>query len=495
MHDWSSRPVSRAWTIVACVVMALPLCLSVRADPDLWWHILAGRAIVASGTVPSVDSWSYTFAGAAWTNHEWLADVLLASSWDHLGTLGLLLVRGLCLVVFVGCMALAMWGRWPHPVAVVLLVGLPLSLNAALLNLRPQALSYVLVAVVLALLEPLRRGRQWPLWVLPGLFMLWANLHAGFAFGLLLAGVGPVSIARGWELAPAHCAAAQRRSLFALLCSIAAVCITPHGVRLLRYIVTELGAAHPYLPEWNPPDGAMVPIVALTVALALGLGLAAGERLRPTEWIGLGVAFVLTLRNQKFIILVLMLSSLCVASSLSALSRRHAQRLAGWAQHSRGPLGTLLFALAIVVGANAPWGLAGRIPVDSHSYPSGALAWLRASRGTGRLWCPLGWGGYALYHLHARYRVAIDGRNTTLYPVSFVVEQTEALYSGQLAPILALSPDLILTYGTGPLFDALERSGRYARLYRDAASAVFVRRGADFTPAPHELPVRADFPG
>ena len=35
----------------------------------------AGRWIAAHGTVPAVDVFSYTFAGAPWFNQEWLSQV------------------------------------------------------------------------------------------------------------------------------------------------------------------------------------------------------------------------------------------------------------------------------------------------------------------------------------------------------------------------------------------------------------------------------------
>lgn len=483
------------WGLLLCVGMAVPLCLSAQADADLWWHILSGRSILADRALPTVDSWSYTFAGAPWTNHEWLADVVLAVCWDWGGTLGLLTLRALLVLVFTVSLGIAVWRRWPHPLALVFLVGVTLPMNAALINLRPQAFSYVFVALSLALLECVRSGRRWPFVALPFLFALWANLHAGFVFGAGLVALGLVLIPRGWDGTPALSPTHQRHALLALAATFGAVCLTPHGFELLRYIVTEMGAPHPYLPEWNPPEGAMVPLVFLGVAVPAGLAAVARERLRPTEWIGLAVAFVITLRSQKFIILVLMLGALSIASSLGALWRRHSGRWGAWAAFSRHWASALLFAAAIVAGGRAFWGPPGRIPVSPGVYPTGAMAWLRESMGTGRLWCPLGWGGYALYHLGDRYKVAIDGRNTTVYPVSFVVEQTEALYAGQLEPIERLAPDVILTYGSGPLFEALERAGSYERHYGDATSAVFVRRGAGFTPAPQTPPSRLDFPG
>jgi hypothetical protein len=47
-------------------------------DPDSHWHIAVGNWILAHGTVPTVDSFSFTFAGQPWIAKEWLSQVLLA---------------------------------------------------------------------------------------------------------------------------------------------------------------------------------------------------------------------------------------------------------------------------------------------------------------------------------------------------------------------------------------------------------------------------------
>src|SRR5256714_9473133 len=46
-------------------------------DPDLWWHLASGRVIIATGTIPHVDLYSFSAAGQPWVMHEWLADLMM----------------------------------------------------------------------------------------------------------------------------------------------------------------------------------------------------------------------------------------------------------------------------------------------------------------------------------------------------------------------------------------------------------------------------------
>jgi hypothetical protein len=49
-------------------------------DSDAGWHIRSGERILASGTLPHTDTFSFSKAGETWIAWEWLADVAVATS-------------------------------------------------------------------------------------------------------------------------------------------------------------------------------------------------------------------------------------------------------------------------------------------------------------------------------------------------------------------------------------------------------------------------------
>lgn len=66
---------------------------------DLWWHLAAGREIWNRSGIPSTDSFSFTFAGREWLNHEWLWDAVFwrlyelhpeTIAWFNLGIIGVI---------------------------------------------------------------------------------------------------------------------------------------------------------------------------------------------------------------------------------------------------------------------------------------------------------------------------------------------------------------------------------------------------------------------
>ena len=73
-----------SWPLAAGLVLFvwLTTAKSLLADPDSHWHVTVGNWILAHGAVPTVDIYSFTFAGQPWIAKEWLSQILLALAYD-----------------------------------------------------------------------------------------------------------------------------------------------------------------------------------------------------------------------------------------------------------------------------------------------------------------------------------------------------------------------------------------------------------------------------
>jgi hypothetical protein len=94
---------SAPWTLILAIAIATADSFG---SHDLWWHIPEGRIILATGHLPITDSCSFTAFGQPWRNHEWLAQVLLATAWDKFGALGLKLLKLGCAATLMTSIAL-----------------------------------------------------------------------------------------------------------------------------------------------------------------------------------------------------------------------------------------------------------------------------------------------------------------------------------------------------------------------------------------------------
>jgi hypothetical protein len=461
------------------LLIAAPAATSVAADGDLWWHLLAGRQILRTGQLPSVDEWTYTAAGSPWVDHEWAPEIVTALAFDGGGHAGLLAVRALMLAVLVGAWLLTLRTRLPDDALCWVVAGLPLPMLAVLCNARPQTVTWMLVPVVLWLVDRVAHGRDWAPWALVATILLWVNLHGGFLFGWGVAGLGLLLTAAGLEgLSPTP---RQRRDrlIAAALIAVSPV-LNPYGLDLLVYMWNELGAPHPDLPEWNPPVGALRGTVVVAAAAPALVWLVHRGPIRPTAWVALLVATVAATQTAKFVALVIIVGAVCLADALGPIVQR---RLAG---HDGDELERLLHStpfrlatLGLLMALHFPFVArpAGKVSVVPQVYPVVAMQWLAATESGGRLAIPLGWGGMAVYHLGPDWKVSLDGRNTTVFEVAEVVAQSNALIEGDPTPFLAGEPDAFLIHTDGALDMAMAELGGWERRFAGPTGVVWTREG------------------
>ncbi len=455
------------WLLLIWVLLTLPLLAGVSADADLFWHILAGQRILAERAIPMIDDWSYTASGHPWINHEWLSQIVMAGIWEAFGNRGLLALRALVLLGAAFFLGLALWKRCPDPFWATLLFCLPLWVYSELINLRPLGVTTMGVTLVLLLLTIARTGARWPLWALGGCFLVWCNLHAGFMFGLGISGIAILLMVRSGIQPPGAV-------LCLLIYPLVTIVLNPFGISLWEYIFREVGSPHPHLPEWNPPEPALAVVAMVFFLLPIVLAIWRRTSALPEEWLGLLISHAMTMQSARFIVLEIMFALLAIASGLGRRPPAHPfLTCPRRALINLAALGAIFGTFHL--GLMKP---PGRIPIDPRRYPVGGIAYLRAAAGPSKLWLPLGWGGYAIFHLSQRgVKVAIDGRNTTVYPVDFVVAHSHLLVDGKAEPIRQVDPDVLMGYASGPLYDTFTTWSDYEQVYRDDLCAIFVRRG------------------
>ncbi len=154
------------------VMFALTVVKGVQ-DPDFFWHLTTGKLIVDTGRVPSTDPFSFTWFGQPWTPHEWLSELLIFKLVDGLGRIGALLVFGLFPPVIFALLAAAFARQGVR----VLAIALPFALGAFTLipyvTLRPQAISWLMLAgLVWFLLEARPEHRRRFLLLVPWLSLI-----------------------------------------------------------------------------------------------------------------------------------------------------------------------------------------------------------------------------------------------------------------------------------------------------------------------------------
>src|SRR6266568_1069667 len=195
-------------------------------DYDWGWHYRYGEYLVTHGHILRHDIYSWTMPGYEWVNHSWLYDPLLYVLYTRFSLIGLSIAGALATVLtFYLCIRQIPLAFWQTAMVAVFYGAL--TKDILMQGLRTQVVGLLALALLGDLLARQRTGKNWPHWVLPGLFCIWANFHGSFLLGLVVFGVYVA-----WDLvyAQARGAALPRRwFMFAgsLVASIAATLVNP----------------------------------------------------------------------------------------------------------------------------------------------------------------------------------------------------------------------------------------------------------------------------
>lgn len=375
-------------------------------DSDVFWQLALGRDTLAHG-VQRVDAYSWTVAGQPVSIDQWLGQVGWAAAWQLGGWRGIVALRGFTVALLVGLIVYAALRERPSRPLGGVLAALPaVVLTRFVWTERPELFGFVFFAALLVLL---RAGwtHDRPLYAIPPLMILWANVHGSFALGTGLVILGA---AAGVVLQPA-----RRRTFGAIaVATAAATLVTPAGIG--TWTAPGFHLLHPprEIQEWSVPDvttfAGAVFAVALCATLATALLAPAGA---PAEALILGpVLFVSLIATRQLPFFAIAAAPYLAAHGPEALAallatvRVRIPRLAS----NGGPPGPVVdrIALAIAAAVLAGAGLTGTSAPDLGGYPVAALPALRAGPG---LLNHYDWGGYLIANA-PRTPVFVDGRLT-----------------------------------------------------------------------------------
>jgi hypothetical protein len=115
-------------------------------DGDTYWHIAAGMWMLDHGTVPHLDPFSYTRAGAPWVAHEWLSEALMALAYCAGGWSGIFVLFGAAAAITCGTLARYL-ARWlDQPAAAAMFIFGVACVGGSLLA-RPHLLALTALAI------------------------------------------------------------------------------------------------------------------------------------------------------------------------------------------------------------------------------------------------------------------------------------------------------------------------------------------------------------
>jgi hypothetical protein len=231
-------------------VLMLPAML---IGGDLYWHIAAGRWMMENQQILRINLFSYTHAGDAWANQEWLAELIFAGAYVTTGWNAVLALAAAATAGGAGLLALFL-ARGRRAAVTAIWLGLAIVAGAGSVKALPFLLALPCMVAWIGVLAEAKA--QPPLKLVP-VMMVWANLSGSFVLGLVLVGA---FAAEAILAAPNRLAVARAWAVFAGFALVASL-ITPTGV---------FGLAHALRVFATPaPIDSILPLIIALPAVAM----------------------------------------------------------------------------------------------------------------------------------------------------------------------------------------------------------------------------------
>jgi len=155
---------------------------------DIYWILKMGSWIINNAQIPHFNVLGGQFSelnSLSWVCYQWLFSLIMATTNNLLGIKGLIYIYSVFYLFTISLLGYMLYLRgfklFPE---IAIAVAISSQYLYSIIDLRPGIFTIIGCAFLSIIFQFLERKRF--LWLsLPVLFLLWANLHLGFVFGIL----------------------------------------------------------------------------------------------------------------------------------------------------------------------------------------------------------------------------------------------------------------------------------------------------------------------
>ena len=455
----------------------------VISDPDTLMHLASGSWMLEHHQVPATDPFSHNAAGLRWIAHEWLAQILMALSYDWGGFYGLRILVASLFSASIICQLIFLLNRVPAIYAIFFSALCFASLLGHHLA-RPHLFTWPVLIIWLSVLLNAVEKKQWRApYILAPLMILWANLHGSFILGLMTI---PFFALEAFVYATKGSKIKTLQSwAFFLMLSTAFSLVTPFGLDGIGFGVNMVSAQFTsMIQEWAPASGYNLLPIEYWLMLLLAMGLTGYLRL-PLIRLILLLGFIHeSLAHVRFISILGLVTPLLIAKPFGDLyyAKRGIKNNIGgltlWVINRKRVLIVFLcacFSLLMLI-------LTGKTYqnnfLKSSTAPESAINFIKQEGISGNVLNHYNMGGYLIFK---KIPVFIDGR-ADLYGASKIQEYFSILNVEKTSNINKILNDHQISWTIFPpnekIVFFLNGDAEWKKVFEDQDAVIHTRRSS-----------------
>lgn len=242
------------------IIFSLVFFMAVRLplDSDFWWHVRTGQLSLMNGSPILEDLTTFTVYKSPWVNHSWLSQIFYFFIQNSLGNIGIMLSVAIVATLSIFFVFIRLRS---NPIINGFTILLCVMTTAVVWSPRPQLLTLLLFSILTYLLteKPIFSDKI-STFLIPILFLVWGNLHAGFSIGIILIITIFIGKVLDTFLTKEKSNQDQTKTLIfwflmIVVCSLI-VAINPNGIGIwvVQFNTISLPSLQNLIPEWASPN-------------------------------------------------------------------------------------------------------------------------------------------------------------------------------------------------------------------------------------------------
>lgn len=369
-------------------------------DQDFGWYLGLGKLIASSG-IPITDPFSYTMPSYIFIDHEWLANLITYFLYQGVGWTGLaILFSGLATFAVV----------LPFLVRTRKFNFLPILLGTGYLvlfiGIRMQVVTLLFFSILITVLFNEKIYKRFK-YFLPLLFLIWANLHGGFAMGIFTYFLYLIS-----DFIKTRKINYTDWSIFLL--SFLFTFINPYrwGIWQEVFRVMTDSTLRWTISDWMPGLLAYHPILWIIIILSGYLIIKYRSSFSLFEKLLYFVLLIMGFLSVRHITIWVITALPLMHKGILVLEKEAGKIKFGKKRIEKAYslfLGLMMiFVLSAYILGLRDWYFLG----TNNRYPTAAVEYLSLNQSSGQIFSIYDWGGYLIWNLPEK-KVFIDGRMPT----------------------------------------------------------------------------------
>lgn len=475
---YKENPFDKILVILSFFFVALLVFYRIQ-DPDFFWHLANGKAMLDQGRIINEEIFSYSRQGVPFSNHEWLSQILFYLVFKAGGPLGIVIFKTMIVLLTAFFIYKTSRSTGAGPLFSSLLQIMVILAGVVRYRERPEIFSILFFSVIGFILFGFRNKKikQRYLFFIPVIMVLWDFMH-GAVYGVLFLSVFIIGETlkvtlnhiRTKETDYAHCKALW--IVFAI--TLIVMTINPYGFRsydiFLAFFKTN-NMMVSNIRELMPPTLQHFPLFWALFSVTVVLTIIFIRKLDITLLLILVPFGILAVRYNRATVFFELASVPALAYYKSLISERiKSETAAGYFKiiNYAALLAAFGFILFLKFASDNP--LSFGYNLNSIFFPIGSTRYIERSNLNGNMYNPGHFGGYLAYYLYPQRKIYLYNHHLVFADLPMVTQDEDVLnrYDIQYAVLERF-------WGDSKDYVRIFTEDKWVPVFWDDASVIFVK--------------------